>query len=121
MSNPMMQAGPQRDVLKETQSPLNGPDAAMMKKSGQVNPEGTFGEFMESSFGIQWEDPMQTAMGKLKGAAQNATPMGKVKSMAGNAGMQPGGMPRPGMPEKPMPQGRPPAVGGGLESLMGGM
>ena len=111
-----------QDPLKAMMSPLNGPDAALMKKSGQSTGEGTFGEFMEGSFGIKWEDPMQVAVQKLKGAAGNATPQGKMKSMAGMAG---GGAPPmnqvPGMPQRPQPAGRPMAAQGGLESLMGGM
>lgn len=118
MSSPMAPPMGGRDPIKETQSPLNGPDAALMVKSGQVNPQGTFGEFMESSFGIKWEDPMPVAMEKMKGAAKNATPMGKVKSMAGPAG--PPANQVPGMPQRPMPQGRPMAAQAGLESLMGG-
>lgn len=126
MSSPMappMGAPPQgggNDAIKATMSPLNGPDAALMAKSGQVNPEGTFGEFMESSFGIKWDDPMQTAVQKLKGAAQNSTPTGKMKSMAAMGGGPPKNQ-VPGMPQRPMPQGRPMAAQGGLESLMGGM
>lgn len=121
MSSPMAPPVAGADPLKATQSPLNGPDAAMMVKSGQVNPGGTFGEFMESSFGIKWEDPMQVAMQKMKGAAGNATPQGKVKSMASGARPQgPAANQAPGMPQRPQPAGRPMAAQGGLESLMGG-
>jgi len=122
MSSPMAPpAAPPRDPIKETMSPLNGPDTALRVKSGEVNPNGTFGEFMESSFGIKWEDPMQVAMEKMKGAAGNATAMGKSKSMA--AGARPPGPPAnqvSGMPQRPQPAGRPMAAQGGLESLMGG-
>jgi len=103
-----------------TMSPLNGPNAARMKKSGQVNMEGTFGEFMEGSFGIKWDDPVQVGMDKMKAAAQNATPQGQMKSAAASAGPPPGpGNQVPGI-SKPMPQGRPMAAQGGLGSLMGG-
>ena len=119
MSSPMAppMAPPQGDPIKETMSPLNGPDAMLMQKSGQTNPQGSFGEFMESSFGIKWEDPIPVAMEKMKGAAQNASPTGKMKSMAGQAPANQA----PQMPQRPMPQGRPMAAQGGLESLMGGM
>ena len=126
MSSPMMPPSgggmpPRPDPIQATQSPLNPGDAALMKKSGQVNPEGTFGEFMESSFGIKWEDPMQTAMQKMKAAAGNATPQGKMKSMAAMAPSQGPANQAPGMPQRPQPAGRPMAAQGGLESLMGGM
>ena len=125
MSSPMMppSGGPPqggRNMLKETQSPLNPGDAALMAKTGQASVKGTFGEFMEGSFGVKWEDPVPVALEKMKGAAVNASPMGKSKSMA--AGAAPAGPSNqaPGMPARPMPQGRPMAAQGGLESLMGG-
>ena len=101
-----------------TMSPLNGPNAMRMKKSGQVNMEGTFGEFMEGSFGIKWDDPVQVGMDKMKAAAQNATPQGQMKSAAASAAPGPTNQ-VPGI-SKPMPQGRPMAAQGGLGSLMGG-
>lgn len=118
MSNAMAPPTGGNDPIKATMSPLNGPDAALMKKAGQVDANGTFGQFMEQSFGIKWDDPMQVAVKKLQGAAQNATPQGKARSMSQ---MQGGMSQGPTMPQKPMPQGRPMAAQGGLESLMGGM
>jgi len=107
--------GASPNPLEATQSPLNPGDAALMAKSGQTNPEGTFGEFMESSFGIKWEDPLPQAMEKMKAAAGNASPQGKMSSMAS---MPQAANTTPGI-NKPMPQGRPMAAQGGLESLMG--
>ena len=125
MSSPMMPppggappGGPPTGGAPSTMSPLNGPNAARMKKSGQVNMEGTFGEFMEGSFGIKWDDPVQVGMDKMKAAAQNATPQGQMKSAAASAGPGPTNQ-VPGI-SKPMPQGRPMAAQGGLGSLMGG-
>ena len=106
--------------MAASQSPLNPGDAQLMKKSGQVNPEGTFGEFMEGSFGIKWEDPVKVAMQKMQSAAKNASPEGKINTMAGSGGPPQG--PKNQVPgiSKPMPQGRPMAAQGGLGSLMGG-
>lgn len=115
MSSPM---APGRDPIGATTSPLNGPDAMRMKKSGQITEGGTFGEFMEQAFGIKWEDPKEVGLQKLKAAAQNATNEGKARSMAA-MGSGPQNQ-APGMPQRPMPQGRPMAAQGGLESLMGG-
>ena len=79
-----------------------------------------FGEFMEGSFGIKWEDPVEVGMQKMKAAAGNATPMGQMKSAAGAGGPPPGPSNQvPGI-SKPQPQGAPMAAQGGLGSLMGG-
>ena len=125
MSSPMMPppggappGGAPPGGAPSTMSPLNGPNAMRMKKSGQVNMEGTFGEFMEGSFGIKWDDPVQVGMDKMKAAAQNATPQGQMKSAAASAAPGPTNQ-VPGI-SKPMPQGRPMAAQGGLGSLMGG-
>jgi len=127
MSSPMMppQGGAPpggSNPMAAAQSPLNPGDAQLMKKTGQVNPEGTFGEFMEGSFGIKWDDPVKVAMQKMQAAAKNASPMGKINTMAGagSGGPPPGPTNQvPGI-SKPMPQGRPMAAQGGLGSLMGG-
>ena len=106
------------DPIAATMSPLNPGDAMIQKKTGQVSADMTFGQFMESSFGIKWDEPLQSAMQKMKGAAQNASPMGKMQSMSKMGAQAPPANQAPGMPQRPMPQGRPMAAQGGLESLM---
>lgn len=116
MSDPMMPPEGGQGLPK---SPFNPGDAALMKKAGVGSENQPFGQFLEQSFGIKWEDPTPVAIQKMKGAIQNKDGMGKVKTMAGQGAPPPGNV-TPGMPEKPMPQGRPMAVQGGLSSLMGG-
>ena len=104
-------------------SPLNPADSAMMQKSGAVNPEGTFYEFLEGAFGIGPQDSVEVGLQKFQAASTNKDGLGKAQSMAG-AMPPPGGMPpgpanqAPGMPQRPQPAGRPMAAQGGLESLM---
>lgn len=110
-----------QDAMSAARSPLNPTDMAFMAKSGQVSADMTFGQFMEQSFGIKYEDPLQTAVEKMKKNVKNADPMGKMQSIAGGP---PGGgiNPPQGGARPPMPQGRKPTVqSGGLEGLMGQM
>lgn len=114
------------DPMSANRTGFNPADMAFMAKSGQVSPDMTFGEFMETSFGIRPEDPLQEAVQKMKKNVQNASPMGKMQNMAQGAGSR---APEQGMPQappqggqKPMPQGRKPMVqSGGLEGLIGQM
>lgn len=111
------------DPMSANRTGLNPADMAFMAKSGQVRPDMTFGEFMETSFGIRPEDPLQEAVQKMKKNVQNASPMGKMQNMAQGAGPR---APEQGAPpqgaQKPMPQGRKPMVqSGGLEGLIGQM
>lgn len=109
-----------QDPMSANRSPLNPTDMAFMAKSGQVSADMTFGQFMEQSFGIKYEDPLQTAVEKMKKNVQNANPAGKMKNIAEGAAEGPRGP--QGGPKPPMPQGRKPMVqSGGLEGLMGQM
>ena len=116
MSNAMMPP-PGGGIPK---SPLNPADSAMMQKSGQVNPQGTFYEFLESAFGIGPEDFIEVGLQKFSAASKNKDGLGKASSMAGATPTPPANQ-VPGMPQRPQPAGRPMAAQGGLESLMGGM
>lgn len=112
---------PPQDAMSANRSAFNPTDMAYMAKSGQVNADMTFGQFMETSFGIKYEDPLQMAVEKMKKNMGNADPATKMQNMAG--GPPGGGMGGPqGGATPPMPQGRKPMVqSGGLEGLMGQM
>lgn len=112
-----------QDPMSANRSPLNPTDMAFMQKSGQVSADMTFGQFMEQSFGIKYEDPLQVAVDKMKKNVDNADPMKKMQNIAGAGGPPGGGInPPQGGARPPMPQGRKPTVqSGGLEGLMGQM
>ena len=118
------QGGPPQggqDPMSANRSAFNPTDMAYMAKSGQVNADMTFGQFMETSFGIKYEDPLQVAVQKMKKNVQNADPATKMQNIAGGAPNPMGGA-APGGARPPMPQGRKPMVqSGGLEGLMGQM
>jgi len=100
---------------------MNPADMAFMKKSGQVTPDMTFGDFMEKSFGIKWDDTLQVGVEKMKKNVKNASPEGKMDSIANTPGQGAPASPQQGA-QKPMPQGRKPMVqSGGLEGLVGRM
>lgn len=121
MMGPPQGAPPQggQDPMSANRSAFNPTDMAYMAKSGQVNADMTFGQFMETSFGIKYEDPLQVAVQKMKKNVGNADPATKMQNMAGSGG---GINPAQGGARPPMPQGRKPMVqSGGLEGLMGQM
>lgn len=108
-----------QDPMSKNRTALNPADMSFMKKSGQLNQDMTFGEFMETSFGIKYEDPLQVAVQKMKKNVQNADPIGKMQNIAAEGGAPAGPQ---GAAQKPMPQGRKPMVqSGGLEGLLGQM
>jgi len=122
MQRPPEGAPPQggQDPMSANRSPFHPADAAFMKKSGQMSADMSFGQFMESSFGIKWEEPLQTAVQKMQKNVQNADPIKKMQNIAGSPGGAPPG-PQQGA-QKPMPQGRKPMVqSGGLEGIMSQM
>ena len=100
------------DPMSANRSALNPTDAAFMKKSGQVQTD-TIGQYLETAFGIKWEDPVEVASQKMQKSMQNADPMKKMQNIAASPPPQ-GGV------QKPMPQGAKPMVSpGGLDGLMG--
>ena len=104
-----------QDPMSANRSILNPTDAAFMKKSGALREGMTFGEAMEQSFGIKWDEPMESAVQKLQKSVQNADPMRKMQNIAEEPGAPQGA-------QKPMPQGRKPMVqSGGLEGIMSQM
>lgn len=109
-----------QDPMTANRSIFNPTDAAYMKKSGQMTPDMSFGQFMESTMGIKWDEPLQSAVQKMQKNMQNADPVKKMQNIANS----PGGTPEapPQESQNPMPQGRKPTVqSGGLEGIMSQM
>lgn len=95
------------DAMSQARSPFNATDAAFAKSRGQVNANMSFGQYMESQFGIKWDDPLQDAAQKMAQKVKTASPVGKMQAMAG------GGQPSPAGPQaQPQPQKA------GLDALM---
>ena len=69
------------DPMSANRSAFNPTDAAFMKKSGQVQ-GGTIGQYLETAFGIKWEDPIQVASEKMQKSMQNANPVQKMQNIA---------------------------------------
>lgn len=110
MSDPMM--GGQRDnPIEANRSVLNPTDLAAMGQNGDIRPDMTVGDFIQNVLKVPLDAPLPQLMQALKKQSVNASPMGKVRSMAGQG--QPGAAPQPQAP--------PPSGGGGLDSLMQGM
>lgn len=95
-----------QDAITRNQSVLNPTDGARLKATGQLGPDTTIGQYFET-MGISWDTPMREAVQKIKGQVQNASPLGKMQSMAAQ-------------PQGPGPQGPAPGPQGpqGLEGLM---
>jgi len=89
MSNPMSGANP----MQAASSVMNPTDMARMTATGQVTPNMTVEQWL-GTMGISPQDPIQEAIQKIKGQAQNATPQGKMATMAGMA-------PQGGPPQQP--------------------
>lgn len=94
------------DPVEASRSMLNPNDAALAQMRGQ--PQGNdqpIGQWLES-MGVKWEDPKSLALQKIKEQAMNATPMGKMNSIAQKSGGSPGmGAPAMGPPPQMPPQG----------------
>lgn len=86
-------------------SPLNPADMAFAKQSGQVQSGMPFGQFLEQSFGVKWDDPVEVAAQKLQQKAKSALPVGKAQAMA-----QPVAQPQAAPPQQ-RPQGLDALVG----------
>lgn len=93
MSNPMEQAS----------SVLNAQDAARMKATGQIQQGMTVEQWL-GTMGISPQDPVETAVQKIRGQVKNATMQGKMDTMAQGAPPA-GGPPAQGAP--PPSQGNP--------------
>lgn len=78
--------------MEQARSPMNAADSVMMRKTGRIQPGMTFGQYMENSYGISWDTPMEEAGQKLVGAMQNASPQGKMAALGGKAPSPPMGM-----------------------------
>lgn len=116
MSDPMRQGPPPvgGDSMSQNRSMLNPGDIAMASSEGSVGPGMTVGQWF-GQMGITMEMPVTEALEKIKMQSQNATGLGKAKSLA--AGAPPGMGGPPGMGAPPgAPPGMPPA---GLDGLMG--
>jgi len=98
----------QKPMMEQLRSPFNPADAALMAKRGQMS--GTFGQYMESAFGVKWDDPLPQAGQKIMAKVKQGPVENKVQMMAGQPGEMPGGQPSGGRPP-----GNP---GGGLDALM---
>lgn len=87
------------DPISANRSALNPNDAAIMSK--QMQPGMTIRDFL-AKFGLSPDDPVEKLVEMQKNQIQNATPVGKMESMAGpGPGAPPGGM------APPEPQGQP--------------
>lgn len=100
------------NAMEANRSVYNPTDMAAMAKSGRISPNQTFGQFMESTFGIKWDDPMQVASQKLQQNLKNSNPVTKMQNMAQQPAPQ-------GAPEQNAPMPRQP--GSGLSGIMGQM
>lgn len=117
MSDPMMQGPPAGDnPIEKNRSLFNPTDLAAMSQNGTLNPQMTVGDFIQDVLKVPLDAPLPQLMTALRKQSENASPMGKVQSMAGGEGPQgpPQGQPAPA-------PSQPPPGGGGLDSLMTGM
>lgn len=128
MSDPMppqgqpMSGGRQPSPMMKNLSVLNPKDANLMANSGQFSPDMTVRDFL-SQQGVDVDGPVTQLVELAKKQTANANPMNKMRNMAADASLKPGGQP-PTMPGvKPMvaPPGQPsPAGMEGLLNKLGG-
>lgn len=97
-------------AMEQARSPFNPTDMAYAKSRGEVRPDMTIGQFMESQFGVKWDDPLQIAAQKMGKKVETASPVGKMKAMAR------GGQTPPPADGAQQPMRKPQ---GGLDALMG--
>lgn len=98
-------------ALAQNQSILNPADAVAMKQGGQITPETSVREFLESR-GVDVEGPVTQLIEAFKGEMQKANPVNKMRAVAG-AGPSPGGPPMGGAPGMSPGGGQP-----GLDQLL---
>lgn len=108
MSDQMMPPqGGGETAISRNRSMLNPVDAAAMKQQqqGMPQPKTAMDVVMRmlQNMGVAPNDPAEKLVAAMKGQVKNATPMGKMQSMA-----QPQMPPRPEQPQGPQ----------GLEGLM---
>jgi len=108
--------------LEKNLSVFNPTDAALMGVSGKMSPNMTVRDFLAQQ-GIDVEGPVTQLVQLAQKHAENANPMNKMRNIAADASLKPGGQP-PTMPGvKPMvaPPGQPsPAGMEGLLNKLGG-
>lgn len=94
---------PQRSVFNPT-------DGAVMAAKGEIGQGMTVGQYFER-LGIKWGDPLETALQKIKGQVQGASPLGNLQMKGGGQPPAAGPAPMPAKPQSPAPAG--------LSGLMG--
>lgn len=101
--------------MKQNETILNPNDLAAKATRGEVNPQMTIRDFLESELGVDVDGPVSQLASALKGQAQKASPLGKVRAMGGAQGGIPGERPSgggaPGMEGLINTIGRPPSGG----------
>lgn len=100
--------------LDQNRSMLNPTDVAAMGATGQIRPDMTVREFLESQ-GVDVEGPVQQLRDLAGKQTQTATALGKARVMGAQRPAP--RMGAPATPAQPAPA-RPPQ-GGGLQRLMG--
>jgi hypothetical protein len=117
-----MGGGRQPSPLMKNLSVLNPKDANLMGVSGQFSPDMTVRDFL-GQMGIDVDGPASQLVEMAKKQAQNANPLNKMRNMAADTSLKPGGQPQtmPGVKPMVAPPGQPsPAGMEGLLSKMGG-
>ena len=105
MSDPMMGGQDPRQNLEANRSVMNPTDLNAMQQQGQISPDMSVRQFLEN-LGINVEGPAQQLVELQKKHMQNASPTGKMQSMAQGAS-----------PSIPQQGRRPEAETPGLEGL----
>jgi hypothetical protein len=120
--SPPQGSPPMGGPVNKNLSMLNPVDAVLMKASGQITPQTTVKEFLESK-GIDLNGPVVQLTKLADQQVENANPINKMRNIAADTALQKGGQP-PTMPGvKPMvaPPGQPAPSGmNGLLNKLGG-
>lgn len=124
MNMPQMpMQGPQGpSPVTKNLSALNPNDASLMAASGQISPDMSIRDFFQKQ-GIDVDGPVTQLVDFAKKQVQNANPINKMRNIASEASLKPGGAP-PTMPgAKPMvapPSAPAPSGMEGLLNRLGG-
>ena len=108
--------------MMRNMSALNPNDAAVMGASGQFTPDMTVRDYL-TKMGVDVDGPVTQLVDMAKKQMANANPLNKMRSMAADTSLKPGGQPQtmPGVKPMVQPPGAPAPAGiEGLLSRLGG-
>lgn len=114
--NPMS-GGRQPSPIMKNLSVLNPKDANLIGSSGQFSPDMTVRDFLAQQ-GIDVDGPATQLVEMAKKQSANANPMNKMRNIAADTGLKPGGQPStmPGVKPMVAPPGQP--APSGMEGLL---